>query len=859
MNARHALSLLLLLPALPACSGAPDEGAASSEALKTTTPSSFYATYMPTGAATPSSMMLDAHGKVSLTVKDQGQNGGCWAFANVAVIESEYISRLGYPAATFALSDQYDIFNAERGGWGEIDLAGPPGPYTPGIGNFELIAHSGLPPAASYPVDLQRPWVAFPRVVGPMYAAANPQSFPSALSTYAKTGDADPNWISALIDYAIKTPLANDLTRYNGATLAPASVHEQAIYAPTSASWISAANNYATGGANNCNDPNSKGDTSVNCKNVYPFEEVLSQGHAIQITVNNPPDEWLQDPTTKVFNYNAAAGLKPHGLALVGYDRQRQVFRFKNSWGAKWNGDGFGFMSYYLFSKVVTGQHAASFVTGVRNPAPLGLGGGAFMGFWNARINGQKGVAALHYTFGHQITINSTATPLVDMFQTSAGRTLQLRPVSGTASSTKISFNGTAAMSQLYPLANPFTLTRNIGSLTATYTDLTNGETETWYKCDPTGARYATAPSTYADAASDPYVLPPCGDTAWEELPVATCNGGDVAVPAAVIQYHTATTPAATRTANICIGISNSVPQCTNGQSLQLDSGASYYAGAGPYQSEADICAKPYTSSAPPTSCANTPISILGTSGFVDTIVDSSQNYRVGFSTYYQPGPDHCVGPVYDVTYQCPWGAAMQSNGDCLVQTPPSVGVFWNQDYGYPAVSPPRLGDWSPGNYKGECALGRPINGVSRAVNGVQSHAIECGPQTIATDPTGAQCLVRLALNSDNRGTNDNGTDWDPGAYKTECAANEYVAGISQAANGQVRGILCCPGTVAHNNCDTQVFYNNDSPAFSGADWDPGYYKGQCPSGQYVAGISTPAFSSVGATGAAHAVLCCAP
>jgi len=65
------------------------------------------------------------------------------------------------------------------------------------------------------------------------------------------------------------------------------------------------------------------------------------------------------------------------------------------------------------------------------------------------------------------------------------------------------------------------------------------------------------------------------------------------------------------------------------------------------------------------------------------------------------------------------------------------------------------------------------------------------------------------------------------------------------------------PASVTHKSCKAQVFYNGDSPAYSGFDWDPGYYKGQCPPGQYVAGISTPAFASNGIVGAAHAILCC--
>jgi hypothetical protein len=190
----------------------------------------------------------------------------------------------------------------------------------------------------------------------------------------------------------------------------------------------------------------------------------------------------------------------------------------------------------------------------------------------------------------------------------------------------------------------------------------------------------------------------------------------------------------------------------------------------------------------------------------------------------------------------------------------PLVGVFSNGNFGYPANSPPALGDWAFGDYKGQCALGQPIVGVSRIPGELWSHAVECGASQSIYKSSGAGCYARQAETQDNRGDTDSGTDWDSGSYKTECAAGEYVAGVSQASgNGVLTSILCCPAKVTHSSCDTQVFYNSSSPADAPPDWDFGYYKGQCPSGQYVAGISSPAFTSVGLPGAAHAVLCCSP
>ncbi|GIU69049.1 MAG: hypothetical protein KatS3mg002_0285 [Candidatus Woesearchaeota archaeon] len=35
-----------------------------------------------------------------------------------------------------------------------------------------------------------------------------------------------------------------------------------------------------------------------------------------------------------------------HAVCLVGYDRERQLFKFKNSWGSRWGENGYGYLSY---------------------------------------------------------------------------------------------------------------------------------------------------------------------------------------------------------------------------------------------------------------------------------------------------------------------------------------------------------------------------------------------------------------------------------------------------------------------------------------------------------------------------------
>jgi hypothetical protein len=192
-----------------------------------------------------------------------------------------------------------------------------------------------------------------------------------------------------------------------------------------------------------------------------------------------------------------------------------------------------------------------------------------------------------------------------------------------------------------------------------------------------------------------------------------------------------------------------------------------------------------------------------------------------------------------------------------------TAGVFRNGDCGYPGNYPSSLGDWAHGDYKDVCPLGAPMYGISRTPGQTWSDTVLCGT---AREPAfknpGTGCYARPVGSFggfDSRGDTSEG-DWDPGSYKTECADTEYVAGVSQSSsNGALTSVLCCPGKVTHQSCEAEFFYSSDSHDYAPPDWDFGHPKGECPVGQYVAGISTPAYSSIGITGAAHAILCCSP
>jgi hypothetical protein len=203
-------------------------------------------------------------------------------------------------------------------------------------------------------------------------------------------------------------------------------------------------------------------------------------------------------------------------------------------------------------------------------------------------------------------------------------------------------------------------------------------------------------------------------------------------------------------------------------------------------------------------------------------------------------------------------------------------GVFWGRDSGL-VWSPLSAngGDWSPGNYKGECENGQSLLGVSTYVLGIgQAHSVMCGDGQHSADlqQSGSCHTVNYAYYGGDTQGSVQGTsqqkdvwwtngDWDPGYYKGECGANEFMAGVAQQTNGRAASILCCPGSanILHSACETVAFdsSNFDNPS---NDWDYGYYKASCPlrssvdsrTGRYAAGISDSTDNLT-----PHRLLCC--
>lgn len=165
-------------------------------------------------------------------------------------------------------------------------------------------------------------------------------------------------------------------------------------------------------------------------------------------------------------------------------------------------------------------------------------------------------------------------------------------------------------------------------------------------------------------------------------------------------------------------------------------------------------------------------------------------------------------------------------------------------------------GDWSYGHAKAECASGEQMTGLSMHPSTKRTHAALCrrdNGDNWRYPHNG--CYTRVMRNGENRGVTWTG-DWDYGYWKTECGANEFVAGISKnLGDHQVEAVLCCPGSVNHNSCSAKVLGSAGAQETSETgDWDWGYWKAECGVGRYVAGVSREV-----SPGNPHAILCCSP
>ncbi len=206
--------------------------------------------------------------------------------------------------------------------------------------------------------------------------------------------------------------------------------------------------------------------------------------------------------------------------------------------------------------------------------------------------------------------------------------------------------------------------------------------------------------------------------------------------------------------------------------------------------------------------------------------------------------------------YRSMTGSTGNNNPEaCWIKGAAAVVDFENGD----TLRSTNAGEWAYGSYKGECAPGERIMGVSKSIaNGWARYGL-CYKDPLDsnryTQPTPALpvCTARNVLAGSDRGTTPTtSVDWDPGNWLAECAPTEYVAGVAQTPDHLFSHILCCPATVSATSCTTVAFGSGDNRQTTDTgNWDPSGYKGECGVGRYVAGVSrTPA-------GQPNALLCC--
>ncbi|WP_438317992.1 glycoside hydrolase family 5 protein [Streptomyces sp. HUAS TT3] len=139
-------------------------------------------------------------------------------------------------------------------------------------------------------------------------------------------------------------------------------------------------------------------------------------------------------------------------------------------------------------------------------------------------------------------------------------------------------------------------------------------------------------------------------------------------------------------------------------------------------------------------------------------------------------------------------------------------------------------GDWSPGNRKGNCPDGQRLVGLGRSdsrglCTDAGQPAAGAGPWVNVTDE---RYVIR--------------GDWASGYNKLECPKDSYAVGYSVNRNA-MSALLCAPAAAPLPGTGRVVWFDqgDNRPATGGSaasDWAPGYHKGQCADGEYLAGVA---------------------
>lgn len=175
-----------------------------------------------------------------------------------------------------------------------------------------------------------------------------------------------------------------------------------------------------------------------------------------------------------------------------------------------------------------------------------------------------------------------------------------------------------------------------------------------------------------------------------------------------------------------------------------------------------------------------------------------------------------------------------------LVEAPARSGRVdptprWNMlnlDYGDYDVSVTMRAkpDWSSGNRKGNCPDTQRLVGLGRS----DSRGL-CTDSGQPAKAIGAWTTV-----TDERYVT--GGDWAAGYNKLQCPDRTFAVGYSVRGNA-MSALLCAPATAALPTTGRVLWFDHgdNRPATGGStasDWAPGYYKGQCADGEYLAGVA---------------------
>ncbi|WP_214322618.1 glycoside hydrolase family 5 protein [Nonomuraea sediminis] len=152
-------------------------------------------------------------------------------------------------------------------------------------------------------------------------------------------------------------------------------------------------------------------------------------------------------------------------------------------------------------------------------------------------------------------------------------------------------------------------------------------------------------------------------------------------------------------------------------------------------------------------------------------------------------------------------------------------------------------GDWDSGAHKLSCPDDQRLVGISQKGQGGL-----CTDATVANLWASGPATVVTSENVT--------TDWAIGFTKYQCPTGQFMAGYSLRGD-KVSAVLCAPGRIALAGAGRTLWDDRGDtrPASGeGGDYASGYYKAQCASDEYAAGI---AFSySVGRYGTPDALYC---